>query len=162
MNFQDLLTKLKTLDESSNSGMEECGDSPRMAGADDLLVGEEHGEMMSPMVSKQSDNISMNVSINGSGAGGIKDLLDVLRNIESGNSEKDVIVGMDEELTDGGFKDATTEPDEIVAGVDAVTRTGNDLASKGAESPKVNGGGNPMQETLVRKLSSFYEEVKSR
>lgn len=156
MNFQDLLTKLKTLDESAN----ECGGSPSMAGADDLLVGEEHGDM-GPMANRQSDSISMNVSINGSGAGGIKDLLDVLKNIEQGGGDKDVIVGMDEELT-GGFEDATTAPDEEVADTSMMTRTGNDLASKGTEAPKVNGGGNPMQETLVRKLSELYAEVKSR
>jgi hypothetical protein len=103
----------------------------------------------------------MNVSINGSGAGGIKDLLDVLKNIEQGGGDKDVIVGMDEELT-GGFEDATTAPDEEVADTSMMTRTGNDLASKGTEAPKVNGGGNPMQETLVRKLSELYAEVKSR
>jgi hypothetical protein len=122
----------------------------------------------------------MNVSMNGSGAGGIRDLMSIIKNIENGGHEhghSDVLVGepseqepimgaivqsmghehdMGEEYensVDGG-----SEPE--VYGIDAVTQTGNDLASKGAEAPKVNGGGNPMQEALISRLAQMYDEIK--
>ena len=63
MNFYDLSAKLRAIDEST---VAECGD-------------------MMPMIAhapQQSDSVTMNVSMNGSGAGGIKDLMDILRNIE--------------------------------------------------------------------------------
>lgn len=125
---------------------------------------EECGGMMSPMGSmssmapKQPDNVTMNVSMNGSGSGGIKDLLDILRNIEKPSMGKDadaVMVGMEE---------FANEPNSQVAGTDAVTPTGDDLHSKGAEAEKVNGGGNPMQpgvsESLVSRLAKMYDEIK--
>jgi hypothetical protein len=65
MNFYDLSAKLRAIDESS---VAECGDM-----------------MPTPMIAhapSQSDSVTMNVSMNGSGAGGIKDLMDILRNIE--------------------------------------------------------------------------------
>ncbi len=56
----------------------------------------------------------------------------------------------------------SNSPEEKLAKLAAVIATGDDLASKGKEAPKVNGGGNPMQESLVDKLSAMYEEVKTR
>lgn len=189
MNFQDLLSKLKSIDETMQPAVQavsappsgpdfpddgnaqlECGDdmppkAPNISaqGDDEILIGEkdidECGDMPSMSAPKQANNVTMNVSMNGSGAGGIKDLIDILRNIEGGH--KDMVVGMDE-VQDGGFGDATTEPDETTLGIDAVTATGRDLASKGAEAPKVNGGGNPMQESLVARLNNLYQEIKSR
>lgn len=53
-------------------------------------------------------------------------------------------------------------PEEKLAKIAAVIATGDDLSSKGIEAPKVNGGGNPMQESLMDKLSAMYEEVKTR
>ena len=133
-----------------------------LPGGDEVLTGE-CGGMEMPSQPKQQDNVTMNVSMNGSGAGGIKNLMNILRNIEQGASHDggDVVLGVGE-TQDGGFGDATTSPDPQVAGIAAMTRTGNDLASKGKEAPKMNGGGNPMQEALARKLSAHYNEVKSR
>jgi len=63
MNFYDLSAKLRAIEEST---VAECGDMmPAIAHAP-----------------QQSDSVTMNVSMNGSGAGGIKDLMDILRNIE--------------------------------------------------------------------------------
>ena len=195
MNFQDLLARIKQIDEANgdpdmpsqenpeattDTSMEECGDTPMGVSSpkDQVLVGEEDmdecgmpgmsnmpsGMMGSP---KQQDNVTMNVSMNGSGAGGIRSLMDILRNLESGEhshempSDADsVLVGVGEDQADGGFQDATTEPDEHIAGVDSVTATGNDIHSQGGEAPKVNGGGNPMQETLTNKLAQMYQEIK--
>lgn len=169
MNFKDLLEKISALETSSEDkyisqpldDIEECGDMP--AGSQESpLMGdmEECGGMapMAPMAPKQPDNVTMNVSMNGSGSGGIKDLLDILRHIENNDGgEKDVVIGMEE---------FANEPNVQTAGVDAVIPTGDDLASKGGEAEKVNGGGNPMQpgvsESLVAHLSNLYQEVKSR
>jgi len=45
-------------------------------------------------------------------------------------------------------------------GIDSVITTGDDMHSKGIERAKVNGGGNPMQEALVLRLSQLYQEIK--
>jgi hypothetical protein len=64
-----------------------------------------------------------------------------------------------DENQDGGFGGATTEPEEKYGDVSSVTATGNDLASKGKEAPKVNGGGNPM-ESIRQQLDARYKEIK--
>jgi hypothetical protein len=175
MNFQDLLKKMKDLDEGFESqdkythadkDMEETSDMPASSNAETPLMGEEDvdecGGMMSPMSSmapKQQDNVSMTVNMNGSGAGGIRDLMSILKNIEQGGDDdsKGVMVGMEE---------FANKPAEEIADVDAVIPTGDDLHSKGIEAPKVNGGGNPMQlgvrEGLLTQLNSLYKEVKLR
>lgn len=75
-------------------------------------------------------------------------------------SKADEEVPAEEGAMDGHFADATTAPDEEYADIDAVIPTGDDMHSKGDEAPKVNGGGNPMQETLRAQLDSLYKEIK--
>ena len=160
MNFEELMKKMKAIDEGQIA--EECGSMP---------IG-----ISGP--AEQQDNVTMNVSMNGSGAGGIRDLMAILKNIEDNNrNHSDVLVGepseqepimgaivqsmghdhsMGEEYensVDGG-----SEPE--VYGIDAVTQTGDDMHSKGLEKPPVNGGGNPMQEALVSRLAQMYDEIK--
>ncbi len=120
------------------------------------------GDMVSPPP-KQSDSVSMNVSLNASGSGGIKDLMSILKGIEDGHEVphdqgKDVIIGGDDFPFDEEFANA---PTELYAGPEAVTPTGDDLHGQGQEAPKVNGGGNPMAlESLKAQLSQLYNEVK--
>lgn len=168
--YRALVARLEAIQESEEVvapelEVEECGDMPAphggMHSGDELLS--DHGDMSGPP--EQQDNITMNVSMNGSGAGGIRELMSILKHIENHGGEHndgDVVLGMDEEVTDGGFQDATTDPDEMYGDVGCVTKTGNDLASKGKEALKRNGGGNPMQESLVRKLTAHYESVKGQ
>lgn len=151
MNFQDLLTKMKQIDEGT---VEECGMAPV------------------PPRQDQQDSVNMNVTMSGSGKGGIRDLLAVLKDIEAGpttGSDDAVIIGspeiadVEKELDDS----YNNEPNEEVAGIDAVTPTGNDIHSKGDEAEKVNGGGNPWRQTevkeeLVQRLAQHYQEVKDR
>ena len=190
MNFNDLYKKIKSLDEGvvepkdqlqgGAGASDECGS---MAANDTPLMGEQPveecgmdmpGDMVHPP--KQSDSVTMNVSMNGSGAGGIKDLMQILRNIESGashdddsadkllGSDKDIAFG--EEQATGGFDQASTSPSTVTLDIDSVTQTGNDLASHGGnEVEKVNGGGNPytnIGEGLQRRLYDLYTEIKSR
>jgi len=79
------------------------------------------------------------------------------------NKVADEVRGMADTLADenqdGGFGDATTKPDEKYGDVNTVTPTGEDLASKGDEAPKKNGGGNPM-ESIRRQLDARYREIK--
>jgi hypothetical protein len=128
---------------------------------------------------KQQDSVSMNVSMNGSGSGGIKDLMQILRNIENndnepenfGDKDMDIIVKkMPSPMIDDNFGN---EPDEMYQGFSSVMKTGNDLHSKGKEAPKVNGGGNPMSiesgstfklppGDLKLRLESLYSKIKSK
>ena len=151
MNFADLYKKLQAIEENAPVApvhTDAAGDSV-----------EECGGMMSARP-EQQDNVTMNVSMNGSGAGGIRDLMDILRNLEDGpgQQEPDEIELAFGETVPGD--DATTEPSPEVFPMAAAIPTGNDLASKGDEHPKVNGGGNPMQEALVSRLSQLYQEIK--
>ena len=206
MNFNELFQKMRELDApvseelkggQKNLDVDKDGDIE----ADDLkdlrakkevdedVVDECGMDMPMSMGSpKQQDNVTMNISMNGSGAGGIRDLMDILRDLEDGPSdsghgmddEMGIIIdkmsgndgdsempllGMDEAEA-GGFDRASTTPDPETAPLGAAFPTGNDLSSHGGnERHKVNGGGNPYAvaaESLIPRLSSLYQEVKSR
>ena len=146
--------------------------------------------MPMPMSSpKQQDNVSMNISMNGAGPGGIRDLMDILRDIENGPSDDgndmdgemgiiidkmagdegghdEPLLGMDEAEA-GGFDRASTTPDETYQDTEYMTK---DLAG-GINGPKdmykhsYRQGDNPMamtMEALTNRLSNLYQEVKSR
>jgi hypothetical protein len=53
------------------------------------------------------------------------------------------------------------EPDPKTTGYGSMTPTGNDLASKGREAPKVNGGGNPMQKTMEQIEQDLFADYQS-
>lgn len=174
MNFQDLLSKIKSLDEAApmvppndeggaenitDADFDECGDmNPKAvlpSGSDEMLAGECGGMMGGMSAPKQSDSVTMSVNMNGNGAGGIKDLLDILRNIESSGEADadDVLVGV------GADENIMSEPSEV-----PVPDSGDDLHREKDEYPKANGGGNPMRmhEALVAKLSEKYAEIKGQ
>jgi hypothetical protein len=146
---------------TANESLEECGDMPM-------------GMMGMSGPQGQQDNLDMNITLHGSGAGGVRNLMNILRDIEGSDNidvhshdvsklfggDNAIEVAFDEEMGDGGFGSATTHPDTSTAGIDAVTATGNDLASKGTEARKVNGGGNPMHEALTSRLYQMYQAIK--
>ena len=167
MNFYDLSAKLRAIEESS---VPECGDMMPM-----------------PMMShapQQQDSVTMNVSMNGSGAGGIKDLMSILRNIEqsaehdheepmiaqphSMDGDVDIVLGTaDEDMLHNPDADesygnsAPGGSDAHTYGIDSVTRKGDDMHSKGdVKRLRVNGGENPLQEALVERLQSLYQTIK--
>lgn len=159
MNFQELYNRIREIDEGTieQTGLstEGCGDMP-------ISV------MSSPTTPKQSDSVTMNVSMNGSGAGGIRDLMGILKNIEGNSGSEPIdheepIMG-DDYSADGGFRSATSEPNEVTLDIDSVIPTGDDLHSHGGnEVEKVNGGGNPytnISETLVQRLADHYNSIK--
>lgn len=205
MNFNELFQKMRELDqpvnEEPNEGNAFSGalDAAKDSGQDEFKVGgktfqvkeddvEECGMDMPSMGSpKQQDNVTMNISMNGSGAGGIRDLMDILRDIEDGPSDAGdgmdggmgviidkmagdegghemPLLGMDEAEA-GGFDRASTTPDEEYQDTEYMTK---DLAG-GINGPKdmykhsYRQGDNPMaMETLTNRLSNLYQEVKSR
>lgn len=80
MNLTDLITRMKELDSISESKLDECG-----------------CDGGSSSQQPQQDSVNMNISINGQGSGGIRDLMDILRNIESKDTP-DVIGGQPEPI----------------------------------------------------------------
>jgi len=171
---------------SNDPGAEEIAEptvAPNHTDHMPVIQGEEEEEesiMMMPAMdmphepTAQPDSVSMNVSMNGSGPGGIKDLMAVLRNIENGTSEpqhhkpaNDVVlgdpVGGDEHLPVaekfGNSVHGDAGPHTM--GLDAAIHGGNDLHSQDAAEPvKKQGGGNPYHESLVNKLSAMYQQIK--
>jgi hypothetical protein len=221
MNFQELAAKLKAIEENATAGatgsgnvasaaigastpeiddgMEEAITSapPVAPTKDDGPDTAECGMMpmppMMPHPEKQQDNVTMNVSMNGSGEGGIRSLMDILRNIEKGadtahphdvsalfgepssdHEHEEPIMGgkvdimsleqdMEENIEDGKTWGNSTHGDSgaHTMGIKSVTPKGNDLSSTGGtEFPKVNGGGNPMSESLVGRLQAMYQQIK--
>jgi hypothetical protein len=167
MNFQELFAKIRAIDENIayNPKIEQNGNMEPTSvphDGDDMLTGECGGMMPQQSTPKQANSVTMNVSMNGSGADGIKDLLDIIRNVQSkGEQDSDaVLVGIGaEESIDGDFGSATTQPNPTAV---PTPDSGDDLHREKEEYPKANGGGNPMRmhETLVAKLSQKYSEIK--
>jgi hypothetical protein len=125
---------------------------------------------------QQDNHVTMNISMNGTGSDGVRSLMNILKDIEHGAEEPhmghehdpeeplmgDMIramgheEGMGEEYENSVHgHDGATE-----FGIDAVTFTGDDLASKGKGALKHNGGENPMHESLVNRLSQMYNAIK--
>jgi hypothetical protein len=173
MNFQDLFNKIKAIDEGT---MVAPAPALAVASGDEVLTGECGGDMpgdiMRPPTPKQSDSVTMNVSLNGSGAGGIRDLMDVLKNIQDGSEhdhdamggEPEIALAFGEEQADGGFQDATTSPEQQVGGIEMVTPTGNDLAANNGDHRARQAGlphaQMPVQENLVSRLQAHYASIK--
>lgn len=165
MNFADLYKKISNLDKgiTESQQLDEC---PCQDNID--------------QPPKQQDSVNMNVSINGQGANGIRDLMDILRNIDNDEQKDkhDVLIGepdeletdMDDEMseeeyvTDEYQNSEDNGPDKTSYAIDAVIGIGDDLASKGKGALKANGGENPwnVNESLVNHLKDLYEEVKNK
>jgi len=171
MDLKSLIAKMTAIEEGTSVSNE----PDNIAGTgDQMLTGaaiDECGDMPMPgsmahSDPKQQDNVTMNVSMNGSGAGGIRDLMDILRNLDDGpgQQEPEEIELAFGETVPG--EDATTEPSPEVFPLAAAIPTGNDISSHGDnEVNKVNGGGNPysnVSETLVSRLSEMYNEIKNQ
>lgn len=90
MNFQDLYKKIRAIDENTEvPAVIEPMPAVDTSGAVDASVGEcgmmpPMGAMSSSAPPPQQDTVSMNVSMNAQGAGGIRDLMNVLKDIQDG------------------------------------------------------------------------------
>jgi hypothetical protein len=137
------------LGESAEEVAEECGMPPSMADAP-----------------KQQDSVTMSVNMNGSGSGGIADLMAILRKIENsapeGGDEMDVLVkklpGFDNFV---GGEQFANEPDEVYKNVDAVVNPPSNGLNEPTQSyPAAAGGDNPMN--IKPRLESLYNQIKNR
>ena len=218
MNFQELLSRLNTLDqqpvqESDKAKKDYDGDGEVESGKDEYYgsrmkaafpkdkekekeVDESFiegcgmdmpGSMMGMRTPPQQDSVSMNLSMNGAGANGIRDLMDILRNLdgdEGGQMDLEMPGmdhghdGMDSEMPiimkalggdqgDSGHDEEERMPlgDEMYYGIDAVTQGGADLNRPKQTFPKVAGGDNPMQpmaERIAEQLRGLYSDIKLR
>lgn len=161
MDIKDIYKRVRAIDE--NQSVEECGIMPM------------------PGPSGQPDNVAMNVSMNASGAGGIRDLMGILRSIEhgenpmqdlDGHGELDALFGKPEhdhsdmvlggpEMEEDYQNSMQGASGNIEYDIDKMTGSGDDLASKGGvKKLKVNGGENPLAEALVDRLQAHYESIK--
>jgi hypothetical protein len=191
MNLNDLISKLRTIEEGNEVAPVHT-DSPDADGGVEQegieIIGGPMGSMGGMLGGMghnspppQQDSVSMNVSLNGAGAQGVRDLMDILHNIEAGADHGnkhdhqepimgDMIDAMAHEEQVGEEFDADDgetwanssygDSGHHTHGIDSVITTGNDMLSKGGERAKVNGGGNPMQEALISRLSQLYQEIK--
>lgn len=157
MDFKSLAEKLQQIEEGI---CPTCGQDPCKCVTEEVT--DECGMMPPmPMDNKQADSVSMNVTMSGSGSGGIRDLMNILKDIEDVQEPHHGDAGDKDALFGDSFEnelDAASGNETLP--VDAVLPTGDDLASKGKEAPKVNGGGNPMQAELMGKLAELYQAVK--
>ena len=170
MNLKDLIAKMTAIEEGKEQPVEECGMMPMMPGA-------------SP---QQQDNVNMNITMSGQGAGGIRDLMSILKSIENGDEEDgiDVVIGKPsiakashgEDPILGDFEEALDDMETYgnsapgasgkhTHGVDAVTFSGDDMNSKGKISPLARAPGtnplrHPMHESLVNRLQEHYNSIK--
>lgn len=194
MNFQELIQRMTDIDKSvteadkadkdyDGDGEVESGkdeyygsrmkaafpkDKEKEKAVDEAFIDECGMDMPSSMMGmstpKQSDSVTMNISMNGSGAGGIKDLMAILKNIDNGpsDSDADIIIPMGggdgPEIIGDEYKN---EPDEMYSQHDM--DQGGDLNRPKKAYPKAAGGDNPMAlENLKNRLGNLYEVVKSR
>jgi hypothetical protein len=161
MNFQDLFKKIAELDKSVSE--EQTTEKP----VDENLAG--GCGMPTPSItdpSKQQDSVTMSVSMNGSGSGGIADLLSVLKKIEDGGSdtpdEMDVMIkkepGFDNFI---GKEEFANEPDEVYKDMDTVINPpSNGINKPTGAYPAAAGGDNPMN--IKPRLESLYNQIKNR
>lgn len=92
----------------------------------------------------------------------MQDLLSLINGIQKGVIPSDdghALMG-DREVGEEFGNAPVGAPGPEVKPVAAVLPTGDDMHSKGDEAPKVNGGGNPMQEALVASLHELYAHFK--
>ena len=83
---------------------------------------------------------------------------------EVSNAQGDVDGDGDHDMNDHDKEkvdEFDNEPDPKTTGYGSMTPTGDDLASKGKEAPKVNGGGNPMQKTMEQIKKDLFAEYQS-
>lgn len=159
----------ESLDQLANEvqqEMDECG-MPGMSNMPNGMMG---------MRDSQPDSVTMNISMNGAGSGGIRDLMDILRNLEDDHHDHgdmpDLDIGRELDKPSLIVKkepilgdEFANSPDPVIAhGNEFPSDTGNDMhRPKDSFSDKPYRGDNPMAlETLKNRLDNLYQEVKSR
>ena len=181
MNLKDLIAKMTAIEEGmappvAPTVTDAPTPQPGGAGAGDEGV-EECGMPVAIGGPAQQDNhVTMNISMNGTGSDGVRSLMNILKDIEQAETEPhmghqhepeeplmgDMVRAMAHEEDMGEeYENSVHGHDGATEfGIDAVTFTGDDLASKGKGALKHNGGENPMHESLVNRLTQMYQAIK--
>jgi hypothetical protein len=148
-----------------DGSVEECG-MPGMADMPNGMMG------MRNEPPKQSDSVNMNISLNAAGGGGIRDLMDILRNIDSGGMDHGHDHDMDPELIVKkmsapdqsmdkfmGAEDFANEPDEMYSDINY--NAGGDLNRPKGAYAMAHAGDNAMAvESIRRDLEKKYQQIK--
>jgi hypothetical protein len=112
MNLKDLIAKMDAIEEGVDVKTDECGAMP-MPGAVMSIGPQAH--------QGQQDNVSMTINVNGQGEGGLRSIMNILRDIEAGEEPADgddtgheePIMGADESQNiQGDESPLTVSPDE--------------------------------------------------
>jgi hypothetical protein len=193
MNFEQLYKKIYELDnpvvEEPNEG-NYFGQQVQLAkmrgdkkadldGDGNLEPVKEMGCGVGPEPTGQQDNVSMNVNMSGSGSGGIRDLINILKNIEGehgggGDDLGDLIGKMDHPHDDehgdtGGEKAVVIGDDQPVdefANEPAPSNlplpmAGDDLHKPHGNYPATQPGDNPMAVARIREtLENLYKKYQ--
>jgi hypothetical protein len=142
---------------------------------------------IAPDAAKQQDSVSMTMNVNGQGAGGIRDILNILRDLDgSGGSSVPAIQGaggptdfdngmeMPFNITKIGPDTTTVTPKQEefgnsadgdsgskYYGVDAVTASGDDMHRSGQVGRGVNPRLSNVSEAIADRLKAHYHRVKN-
>ena len=130
----------------------------------------ECGDMM-PHSPPQQDNVDMNVTLHGSGSGGIRDLMSILRDLEGKDSngsmtvdphadDLEIMVGDMEEEYGNSAPDASGPQTASIQDVTNVgtTTNGGDPKPRQAGLPQANA--HSMHETVKSRLQQQYDSIK--
>ena len=172
MNLNDLISKLRIIESNEVAPVHTDGPAEE-EGIE--IIGGPMGGMMGGMghsePPKQQDSVSMNVSLNGAGAQGVRDLMNILHNIEQGvdhtdhsdeHDHNEPIMGdmvdamADEQMQfqpEQGLEEVQDDDGQTwgnsaygdsghhTHGIDSVTMHGDDMNSKGGREPHKRQGG---------------------
>jgi hypothetical protein len=176
MNLKDLIAKMDAIEEGVEMKATECGEMP-MPGAVMSIGPQTH--------QGQQDNVSMTINVNGQGEGGLRSIMNILRDIEAGEApmdDEEPMMGTEEILNvQGDESPLSVSPDEEMEevihddeeswgnsahgghnhhthGAEAVTFSGDDMNSKGKISPVSRAPGT----NSLREPSQFDEALVDR
>jgi len=176
MNLKDLIAKMDAIEEGVEMKATECGEMP-MPGAVMSMGPQAH--------QGQQDNVSMTINVNGQGEGGLRSIMNILRDIEAGEAptdDEEPMMGTEEILNvQGDESPLSVSPDEDMEevigddeeqwgnaahgghghhthGIEAVTFSGDDMNGKGKISPVSRAPGT----NSLREPSQFDEALVDR
>lgn len=158
MDFNKLYRHIQSIDEGTQCGMGECGMTP--------LATVDQG------TAQQPNSINMNVNMSAAGSGGIKDLINILRNIEKDVESDDSSIklfGRDDPESKTiviGDEYANSENSQTFPHSSVINPPSNDMHkpsnSRYNKTMASVSGNNPMTESLINRLSDLYFAVKNR
>ena len=183
MELYDLVKRLRVLETDGTNSSMGAGDSSSGVGnsatgaTDSSASMAECGDEMDTAHSEPS-HVSMSVSMSGQGKGGIRDLIDVLRNIEGGTDDSAEPIEIP-----GGNVDTGSDDAEVILGdefknaapdssgthefdLEKVVNPPSDDFSANTGDHRMRQTGlpiaHPVNEELVNKLQNLYNDIKLR